>query len=139
TRPDPSKGSANLIFIAKVDPKEVGANTLGPREQEKEADQDQTMALEALNGTYNIAKAQLDAAKKPSIIAGYISNYIGKNGSSEPVRRPSEVSRENSHYLSNGVMRAHVIKAECCLQIAIIQLLQESVMSYVKCGLNLRR
>ncbi|CAO3637754.1 unnamed protein product [Cunninghamella echinulata] len=36
TRPDPSKGSANLIFIAKVNPKEVGANTLGPREQEKE-------------------------------------------------------------------------------------------------------
>lgn len=98
------------------------------------------MALDALNGTYNLAKSQLDAAKKPSLIAGYISNYMGKNGSSEqPVRRPSEVSRENSHYLPNGVMRAHVIKAECCLQIAIIQLLQESVMSYVKCGLNLRR
>lgn len=36
SRPDPSKGSANLIFINKFDPKEIGPNTLGPREQEKE-------------------------------------------------------------------------------------------------------
>ncbi|ORZ20454.1 hypothetical protein BCR42DRAFT_208198 [Absidia repens] len=104
------------------------------------SDQDQTMALDALNGTYDIAKGQLDAAKKPSLIAGYISNYMGKNNTeSKPVPRPSEVSSAHSQYPPNGVMRAHVLKAECCLQIAIIQLLQESVMSYVKCGLNLRR
>ncbi|KAI8085121.1 uncharacterized protein BX664DRAFT_179271 [Halteromyces radiatus] len=98
------------------------------------------MALDALNATYDIAKAQLDAAKKPSLIAGYISNYMGKNNTdTKTVVRPSEMSSAHSQYPPNGVMRAHVLKAECCLQIAIIQLLQESVMSYVKCGLNLRR
>ncbi|KAI8328019.1 hypothetical protein BC941DRAFT_445822 [Chlamydoabsidia padenii] len=188
-RPDPAKATANLIVINKPNLKTIRPNTLGPKEQEKEAepvlrglrhllnnrfmsaktlfesnadndplfalalstmgflkavmtasDQDQTMALNALNDTYDLAKAQLDAAKKPSLIGGYISSYISKTtGETKPVPRPSDISSAHSHYLPNGVMRAHVIEAECCLQIAIIQLLQESIMSYVKSGLNLRR
>ncbi|ORX46784.1 hypothetical protein DM01DRAFT_1148064 [Hesseltinella vesiculosa] len=101
------------------------------------AEQDQKMALDALNATYDIANAQVDAAKKPSKLSGYFSF-----GKTDQVR-PSEVSHANSssksQYLANGIMRAHVIKAECSLQMAILQLLQESIVNYVKFGLNLRR
>ncbi|GAA5795676.1 hypothetical protein HPULCUR_001038 [Helicostylum pulchrum] len=104
------------------------------------ADQDQTMALNALNTTYDIANTQLEAAKTSSKITGYFSgyyNYLKKKGTDTPV--PVSTPRESGDYPPNSVLRAHVLKAECCLQIAILQLLQESVMGYVKCGLNLRR
>lgn len=42
-------------------------------------------------------------------------------------------------FLSNGVLRAHVIRAECCLLIAMVYLSQETVIGYLKAGLNLRR
>jgi hypothetical protein len=48
-------------------------------------------------------------------------------------------SDQEVKFLPNGVLRAQVIKAECCLQIAILQLAQETVVGYIKCGLNLRR
>ena len=107
------------------------------------------MALNALNTTYSIAKAQLEAAKRTSKISDYFSgyyNYIRGNRSGSnntPPASPSvttpPASSPNQQFPSNGVLRAHVIKAECCLLTAVLQLLQESVMSYVKCGLNLRR
>lgn len=89
------------------------------------------MALDALNATFSIANAQIDAAKKPPTkVSDYFSGYFRSKTSS---------SGSQQECPSNGVLRAHVIKAECCLLIAIIQLLQESVMSYIKCGFNLRR
>ncbi|KAI8989508.1 hypothetical protein BDB01DRAFT_545832 [Pilobolus umbonatus] len=99
------------------------------------------MALDALNTAYEIANAQLEAGKASSKITGYFSgyyNYLKKKNTSTP-SSPTTQSRPPADYPPNGVLRAHVLKAECCLQIAIIQLLQESVLSYVKCGLNLRR
>ncbi|KAL9539781.1 hypothetical protein MBANPS3_010064 [Mucor bainieri] len=104
------------------------------------------MALTALNETYDIANTQLEAAKKSSKVSGYFSgyyNYLKKKGDSptDTTAPPDGAStaRPTSSYPPNSVLRAHVLKAECCLQIAILQLLQESVMGYVKCGLNLRR
>lgn len=107
------------------------------------------MALNTLNTTYSIAKAQLEAAKRTSKISDYFSgyyNYIRGNRSgtnNTPPASPSvttpPTTSPNQQFPSNGVLRAHVIKAECCLLTAVLQLLQESVMSYVKCGLNLRR
>jgi hypothetical protein len=95
------------------------------------------MALDALNTTYDIANTQLNASKKSSKLSGYFAGYYNylKN---TPIT-PSATPRATADYPPNGVLRAHVLKAECCLQIAILQLLQESVMGYVKCGLNLRR
>ncbi|RCH92168.1 Tetratricopeptide repeat protein 39B [Rhizopus stolonifer] len=90
------------------------------------SEQDQTMALNALNTTYDIANTQIDLAKTSSKLTDYIPGYLKK------MQRPQA-------YPANGVLRAHVLKAECCLQIAILQLLQESMIGYVKCGLNLRR
>ncbi|KAI9269287.1 hypothetical protein BDA99DRAFT_546339 [Phascolomyces articulosus] len=103
---------------------------------------DYAMALGVLNTTYNIAKAQLDAAKKSSRISGYFSGYYNyfKRDSTSPTRTTTPTSPSSPDLSTpNGVLRAHVVKAECCLLIAVLQLLQESVMSYVKCGLNLRR
>ena len=97
------------------------------------------MALGVLNTTYNIAKAQLDAAKKSSQISGYFSGYYNYFKSSSPTRTTTPTSPPPDLSTPNGVLRAHVVKAECCLLIAVLQLLQESVMSYVKCGMNLRR
>lgn len=99
------------------------------------------MALNALNATYEIANTQLELAKKSSKISGYFAGYYSylkkKDDTSTMTTPPS--ARPTTEHPSNGVLRAHVLKAECCLQIAILQLLQESVMGYVKCGLNLRR
>lgn len=102
------------------------------------------MALNALNETYDIANTQLEAAKKSSKVSGYFSgyyNYLKKKGDSptDTAQEGASTARPTSSYPPNSVLRAHVLKAECCLQIAILQLLQESVMGYVKCGLNLRR
>ncbi|KAI9494554.1 hypothetical protein BDB00DRAFT_882781 [Zychaea mexicana] len=97
------------------------------------------MALNVLNTTYSLAKAQLDATKKTSRISGYFSgyyNYFKRDSGSSPT---STASPSSDISTPNGILRAHVVKAECCLLIAVLQLLQESVMSYVKCGLNLRR
>lgn len=44
-----------------------------------------------------------------------------------------------SAFIPNGVLRAHVVKAECCLLMGILQMTQESVVGYLKCGLNIRR
>lgn len=41
--------------------------------------------------------------------------------------------------ISNGVLRAHTVKAEACLLMALLYLLEESMTGYIKCGLNLRR
>jgi hypothetical protein len=98
------------------------------------------MALNALNTTYEIANAQLELGSKPSKVSGYFSGYYSylKKKEDAPVTTPVNAHPSTEHP-PNGVLRAHVLKAECCLQIAILQLLQESVMGYVKCGLNLRR
>lgn len=99
------------------------------------------MALDALNTTYDIANSQVEAAKKSSKVYGYFAgyyNYLKKKDSAEATT-PTNVPKIATDYPPNGVLRAHVLKAECCLQIAILQLLQESIMGYVKCGLNLRR
>ena len=101
------------------------------------------MALNGLNTTYDIANTQLDAAKKSSKFAGYFTAYYSylkkKDNTTDAAAIPTTAAKQSGEYPPNGVLRAHVLKAECCLQIAILQLLQESVMGYVKCGLNLRR
>ncbi|KAG1646621.1 hypothetical protein G6F44_000637 [Rhizopus delemar] len=173
--------NANLIEIRVG---EITANTLTPREQEKEnesilqgieylldnqfmyakaifeekadrdplnalalssmaflkaimtsEEQDYDVALKALNATYTIASAQSGTAKGTSKITSYISNYYNylRSNKASPSTRPS------TDYVPNGALRALVIEAECSLQIAILHLLQESVLGYFKCALNLER
>ncbi|GAA5804188.1 hypothetical protein HPULCUR_009675 [Helicostylum pulchrum] len=192
--------SANLIALNKIDTKEIKANLLSPRQQEradepvlrairhlfnnrfmkakklfeKQAETDPLHALglgsmaflkaimttddsmsknaiDVLTTTYSIANAQIDAATKKSVgdtvyqaMSSYY-NYIkftrksaGLPSSPKPATLKS-LQKDGVDFVPNGVLRAHVAKAECCLQIAILQLLQENVMGYIKCGMNLRR
>ncbi|KAI9470662.1 MAG: hypothetical protein EXX96DRAFT_622869 [Benjaminiella poitrasii] len=108
-------------------------------------------AIDVLTTTYSIAKAQIDAATKKTVgdsvyqaMSSYY-NYIkfargtgGLPASPKPATLKS-IRRDGVNFIPNGVLRAHVAKAECCLQIAIVQLLQENIMGYIKCGMNLRR
>ncbi|CAO3587859.1 unnamed protein product [Absidia cylindrospora] len=110
-------------------------------------------AIEVLSTTYNLANAQINVATKKNVgdsMVSYMTNYYqhikysrGSGGSGlpsspKPVTKRS-IQEEGVDFLPNGVLRAHVAKAESSLQIAILQLLQENTMDYIKCGLNLRR
>ncbi|KAI8584209.1 hypothetical protein K450DRAFT_218666 [Umbelopsis ramanniana AG] len=107
------------------------------------------IAIDILTQTYLIAGAQIDAASKKGFggsVAHYVSSYYSyikhTRSKSLPHATPAtseEILKQEVKFLPNGVLRAHVIKAECCLQIAILQLAQETVVGYIKCGVNLRR
>ncbi|CAB4380674.1 unnamed protein product [Rhizophagus irregularis] len=95
-------------------------------------EQDISIAIKQLVSAESLASAQIGAFKSQSSIGSsfgkFISNlnYFGN-------------SNKNQQFMSNGQLRSTVIKAESLLLIALIQLLQESIISYVKAGLNLRR
>lgn len=109
--------------------------------------QDVQVAIATLTETYDFADAQIDAAsckKKPlkDTVASYLTNFMTSNSTGLPTNtRPlsQEELKDQHQFLPNGVLRAHVIKAECSLLMAIIHLTQETVMGYLKMGLNLRR
>ena len=94
-------------------------------------EQDISIAIKQLVSAESLASAQIGAFKSQSNIGSsfgkFISNlnYFGNN--------------KIQQFMSNGQLRSTVIKAESLLLIALIQLLQESIVSYVKAGLNLRR
>ena len=115
---------------------------------------DMDKAISTLASAYTIAKAQIDGASiKRSLkdsLSQYFSTFMVNNGSNElaspaPVTTTSTATVTSAEaingpiFLSNGVLRAHVIKAECSLFMAILQLSRENVVDYLKCGLNLRR
>jgi hypothetical protein len=93
-------------------------------------EQDISVAIKQLVSAESLASAQIGAFKSQSgsSFGKFISNlnYFGNNN-------------KNQQFMSNGQLRSTVIKAESLLLIALIQLLQESIISYVKAGLNLRR
>ncbi|ORE22516.1 hypothetical protein BCV71DRAFT_171715 [Rhizopus microsporus] len=70
-----------------------------------------------------------------SYFAGYY-NYLRNK---EDASQTALSNRPSTEYPPNGVLRAHVIKAECSLQIAILNLLHESVLDYLKCVVYLKR
>lgn len=66
---------------------------------------------------------------------------IGSNSTHLPTNtRPlTRFELQEQIFIPNGALRAHVIKAECGLLMAIIYLSMETVVGYLKAGLNLRR
>jgi hypothetical protein len=99
-----------------------------------------------LTETYQFANAQVDAAsaKKPlkDTVSHYITNLMGSNPTNLPTNtRPLNQGemKDQPAFMSNGALRAHVIKAECGLLMGIIHLTQETVVGYLKMGMNLRR
>ncbi|KAI9257158.1 hypothetical protein BDA99DRAFT_441191 [Phascolomyces articulosus] len=111
---------------------------------------DMNKAISTLASAYTIAKTQIDAASiKRSLkdsLSQYFSSFMVNSSSNElasPVPAPTTITAtgatNTTTFLSNGVLRAHVIKAECSLFMALLQLSRENVVDYLKCGLNLRR
>ncbi|CAO3686057.1 unnamed protein product [Umbelopsis vinacea] len=109
------------------------------------SEHDINVALETLTTAYNIATAQINATKKPfsEVFSTYYRNMTSTglpNGQPTTTQQDiQEEARSQSEFLSNGTMRAHVIVAESCLQTAILQFFQESIVSYMKGALNLKR
>lgn len=105
------------------------------------------MATGTLATAYSIANAQIKSApyKRPfkDSVSYYFSSILKRNTSGLPSNAApatqSGYPGEGPTFLSNGILRAHVIKAECCLLISILQLSQENIMGYVRCGINIRR
>ncbi|KAI8876024.1 hypothetical protein K501DRAFT_285739 [Backusella circina FSU 941] len=107
------------------------------------------VAMNALVTAYTIAKTQIDNSsyKKPfkDTVGQYFSSFLS-NKTGLPADPPA-VTMPNTNgglapagsFIPNGVLRAHVVKAECCLLMGILQMTQESVVGYLKCGLNIRR
>lgn len=83
-------------------------------------------------------------AKKPlkDTVSQIFTNLLGKNTTGLPTNtRPlnQEELKEQSGFMANGALRAHVIKAECGLLMSLVWLSQETVLGYLKMGLNLQR
>ncbi|KAI9272010.1 hypothetical protein BY458DRAFT_533419 [Sporodiniella umbellata] len=111
---------------------------------------DQKTAMSALATAYTIAKAQIDNTchKKPfkETVSSYFNSILSSNRNGLPADPPASSMpnlggglSDPSTFMPNGVLRAHVVKAECCLLMGILQMTQESVVGYLKCGLNIRR
>jgi hypothetical protein len=110
------------------------------------------VAVDTLTSAYNIAKYQIDysTAKKPTMrtssISSYFTSLVSPNTTGLPLNPPSSEIHTGSDgkslsptFIPNGVLRANVIRAECCLLIGMLQMTQESVVGYLKCGLNLKK
>ncbi|CAG8599693.1 1897_t:CDS:10, partial [Paraglomus brasilianum] len=82
---------------------------------------DITLAIKHLSFAETLASTQLHASK-PSFTSSFTKFFSGRK-----------------HFMANGQLRSMVIKAESVLLIALIQLFQESLVSYGKAALNLRR
>lgn len=101
--------------------------------------------MDTLSTTYQIAKCQTDnvAIKKPftSSFSSYLSMFVTSNRTGLPMNPPptTHIIGDGPQFIPNGVLRANVVKAECCLLMGMLQMTQESVVGYLKCGLNLRR
>lgn len=106
---------------------------------------DMETAIKKLTKTYEFATGQIEAAwaRKPlkDTVTHYFSNLLGTNPTGLPTNTPPlpSESLKKPDFLPNGALRAHVIRAECCLLMAILYLTQETVVGYLKTGLNLRR
>lgn len=105
--------------------------------------------MNALATAYTIAKTQIDNSsfKKPfkDTVSQYLTTLLSSNNTGLPSDPPSHSMPSHgsiaspNDFIPNGVLRAHVVKAECCLLMGILQMSQESVIGYLKCGLNIRR
>ncbi|KAI8335510.1 hypothetical protein BC941DRAFT_472167 [Chlamydoabsidia padenii] len=91
-------------------------------------------AMDALTHAYTIAGTQAELSEATfddtfsSQFSSLMASTINDNGQSSI-----------KSFQANGVLRAQVIQAECCLLMGILQLTQENMAGYLKCGLNLRK
>lgn len=106
-------------------------------------------ATKLLQHAEALCNAQIQAAPKKTVplmtsVSKLVSSgwsYFGykdtnKSKSNSPAGTPPPPPPK---HMTNGEIRARVIRAEGLLLTSLILLLQESIMSYLKAGLNLRK
>ncbi|KAI8595879.1 outer membrane protein Iml2/Tetratricopeptide repeat protein 39 [Dissophora ornata] len=105
-------------------------------------------AIQILQQSEALCNAQIQAApKKTAPLMASVSklvssgwSYFGYNKESKSKQgSPAGTPPPPPKYMTNGEIRARVVRAEGLLLTSLILLLQESIMSYLKAGLNLRK
>jgi len=103
-------------------------------------------AIKILQQTETLCNAQIQAAPKKTVplstsLSKLVSSgwsYFGYKDTSKS-KSPAETPPPPPKHMTNGEIRARVVRAESLLLTSLILLLQESIMSYLKAGLNLRK
>lgn len=92
--------------------------------------------MESLTHAYTIANTQSTLSEVQRSFDDTFSSHF----SSLMATGDDDSGRSHTMaFKSNGVLRAQVIKAESCLLMGILQLTQETMTGYLKCGLNFRK
>ncbi|CAO3690629.1 unnamed protein product [Rhizopus stolonifer] len=106
---------------------------------------DAESAITKLSETYLFADGQVQAASsaKPikETVSDYITNWMGSNPThlptnTRPLKRYELMEQE---FTSNGALRAHIVKAESALMRAVLYLSLDTMVGYLKAGINLRK
>ncbi|KAF8944979.1 tetratricopeptide repeat domain 39A [Haplosporangium gracile] len=111
------------------------------------SESDIATATKLLQHAETLCNAQIQAAPKKTVPLMTSVSKLVSSGWSYFGYKDTNKSKSNSHagappppkHMTNGEIRARVIRAETLLLTSLILLLQESIMSYLKAGLNLRK
>ncbi|KAI8376910.1 hypothetical protein BD560DRAFT_391111 [Blakeslea trispora] len=102
-------------------------------------------ALARLTETFLFADAQVDAAfaKKPiaDAVSHYFTNLLGTNPTNLPTKSAAlnKYELQNRTFITNGALRAHIVRGESALLMSILYLAMDTTVGYIKAGENLRR
>ncbi|KAG0314538.1 Tetratricopeptide repeat protein 39B, partial [Dissophora globulifera] len=108
-------------------------------------------AIKTLQQAEALCNAQIQAAPKKTVpLMASVSKLVSSGWSYFGYKDSSAKSSKHGSpagtpapplpkHMTNGEIRARVIRAESLLLTSLILLLQESIMSYLKAGLNLRK
>ncbi|KAF9436724.1 tetratricopeptide repeat domain 39A [Entomortierella beljakovae] len=98
-------------------------------------------AINTLHHTESLCQAQINAVAKKStpLISKLVSSGWSLFSKSKTNLQESTASPPSQTFMTNGEIRARVIRAESLLLTSLILLFQESIMSYLRAGLNLRK
>ncbi|CAO3593417.1 unnamed protein product [Absidia cylindrospora] len=127
---------ALTIFKSKAESEPLHAHGLGSmlflKSMMTYNENDVDAAMNSLTQAYTMASTQADLSEEKLSFDDTFSSLMASAN--------DEDGRSSvKNFKSNGVLRAHVIKAESCLLMGILQLTQENMAGYLKCGLNLRK
>jgi tetratricopeptide (TPR) repeat protein len=91
-------------------------------------------AEEAITYCMEDAEECKAAIRPDDSIVTSIGNYLSSMWSA-----PEEPQESDTHAVKNGLLRANLIYAECCVLLAQLYIFQESFASYLKAGVSLHR
>lgn len=117
-------------------------------------EEDIKKSISDLDKTYELAQADIDLSRPQTSILGSVSKlwssgfgFLSRSSSSDSISNNGKSENDSAHgrpeeneqRMHNLEFRGHVIKAETLLLNALVQLFQESIINYMKAGLNLRK